>query len=136
MLLAALVGGAVLAGCGGASSGAVASSSKGFPGQRRPWRTQALAPALAACRGPVIGATSLSASEKGEIAHSCDRMDERVLENEAIVRAVCQELASATSSSPTAPSTRRVAADCYAGYERTIPVAERLHAGAGSGDGT
>jgi hypothetical protein len=53
-------------------------------------------------------------------------MDERVLENEALVHAVCQELAAATAASLTSPEVGRIASACYGEYAKTIPVAERL----------
>jgi hypothetical protein len=53
-------------------------------------------------------------------------MDERVLENEALVHAVCQELAAATASSLTTSEVGRIAAGCYSEYAKTIPAAERL----------
>ncbi len=64
--------------------------------------------------------TSLSASARNEIAAPCDRMDERVKENQALARVVCQELASATSISPSAPSNKRIATACYAEYAKTL----------------
>ncbi len=132
-LLAALLGGAAFAGCGGASSAKDPAHAA-----RRPWRTQLAAPAIAACRHAVAQASSLSEAERREIAAPCGRLDERVLENEETVHAVCQELASATSSSPDAAEAARVTARCYAGYVKTIPRSERLrgygsHGSSGAG---
>jgi hypothetical protein len=75
---------------------------------------------MAACRGPVERASSLSAQAKSEITVLCERISERVKENTVIIRAVCQELASATSTSADASAAERRFADCFAGYDKTI----------------
>lgn len=125
LLLTVLIGGEVLIGCGGASVG---SKTSGDPPHvkistqpiHRPWPTQAAAPAIAACKRAVERVTSLPASARSEIAEPCDRMDERVKENEALAGVVCQELASATSVSPSDPGNKRVASACYAEYAKTL----------------
>ena len=129
-LFAILVVGLALGGCGGSGAGAKTSptASRSSPASAnatsgpisRPWPTQAAAPAIAACKRAVARAVSLSASSRHEIAEPCDSMDERVKENKALVHTVCQELASATSLSPSAPSTKHVAAACYAEYAQTL----------------
>jgi hypothetical protein len=124
---AALV--ASVVGCGdsaGQATGANArrGSASAQPKHRR-WPTQAVAPAIAGCRRGVQRARTLSASARREIAKPCGQMDERVKENEALVHAVCTEVAAATSVAPESPEVRRVAAACYAEYAKTIPPAER-----------
>jgi hypothetical protein len=124
-LLVALAG-ATLVGCG--DSGDRRQRAKG-PTHRaqRPWRTQLAAPAIASCTRAVSrAATSLPASARSELAEPCKRMDERVLENEALVHAVCQELAVATASSLTSHDTGRIESQCYGEYAKTIPAEERL----------
>lgn len=132
LLSLAILVGATLIGCGGSSSSSTtsrsgASSAKPSygPPVSRPWPTQAVGPALAACKHAVAKANSLPASAKREISEPCDSMDERVKENQAIVHAVCQELASATSTS-SAATTKRVSSDCYAEYAKTLAGALNL----------
>jgi hypothetical protein len=126
LFLAALVGGEVLIGCGGGASAGShvthGSTSIGAAAQpiHHPWPTQAVAPAIAACKRAVARAISLPASSRHEIAEPCDRMDERVKENKALVRAVCQELASAVPVSPGTPSTKHIASACYDEYAKTL----------------
>jgi hypothetical protein len=124
-LLVALLG-ATLLGCG--DSNERRKVAKGpTHAAHRPWRTQLAAPAIAACvRAVSRAAASLSASARRELSEPCRSMDERVLENEALVHVVCQELANATASSLTSPEAGRIDSECYAEYARTIPVAERL----------
>jgi hypothetical protein len=122
-LLVALAAVAFL-GCGSSGVGARGANVPSRPA-RRPWRTQLAAPAIAACEHVVASATSLSASARREIEEPCRTMDERVHENEATMRAVCQELVSATSPSPDSPAVSRTEADCYAEYAKTIPASER-----------
>ena len=129
-LLIALMGGAMLVGCGsigGASnsgsaagpstSGATTASKPG----KRSWAAQDPATALAACRGPVEKARLLSARDKEEITVLCARISNRVKDNTAIIRAVCQELASATSTATDSSAAKRTYADCFAGYIKTVP---------------
>ena len=128
--LATLVLGVSVAGCGGGGGGEATgaadrtSSSTAAQPAHRPWPTQAVAPAMAGCRRGVQRATTLSVAARREIAKPCEQMDERVKENEALVHAVCTEVAAATSASPESPDVRRIAAACYAEYAKTIPPAE------------
>lgn len=120
--LAALLSGVILVGCGGTDSKQLRAAKRIDPTKtapvKRPWPTQNEAAALDACRGPVER-SSLSTQSKSEITILCARISERVHENTAIMRAVCQELASATSTSDEAAS-RRTYAECFAGYQRTL----------------
>lgn len=128
--LAILAVGVALSGCGASGAATKTSSAASNPSRPssdvstgpvpRPWPTQAAAPAIAACKRVVARATSLPIGSRRELAEPCDSMDERVKENKALVHTVCQELASATSASPDAPATKRVAADCYAEYAKTL----------------
>lgn len=129
--LIVLLGGATLTGCSSgngshASSAAarsVSTAASSTTAAKRPWPTQNAAAALAACKSPVERAPSLSAEAKSEITVLCVRMDERVKENAAIMRAVCQELASATSSG--ASDAKRIYSECFAGYAKTVLGANR-----------
>jgi hypothetical protein len=130
LALSALLALGTAAGCGGsrhdpesaiaARFGAAVASSWTTP-KHRPWPTQAVGPAMATCKRPVERTTSLSASARREIAEPCEQMDERVHENEAIVRWVCQELASAVSATPNASALKRLEVQCFAEYEKTLP---------------
>jgi hypothetical protein len=134
--LTILVGAVMLIGCAGSPSASKKDPATGrsdaslakpsyAPPVPRPWPTQSVGPAMAACKHAVAKASSLSASAKREISEPCDSMDERVKENEAIVRSVCQELASATPTSSVV-SARRVSSDCYDEYAKTLAGALNL----------
>ncbi len=134
--LATVAFAASVVGCGSVGqardAGAHQASASAQP-KHRPWPTQAVAPAVAGCRRGVQRATKLAASARREIAKPCGQMDERVKENEALVHAVCTEVAAATSVSPDSLEVRRVAAACYAEYAKTIPIAERPRPDSSSG---
>jgi hypothetical protein len=116
---------ALIVGCGGSSSSSKATSaaSRSSPSAAVPSTeavgNQATAPALAACRRAVARPPSLSASTKREIGELCDRINDVIEDNEATVRAVCQELANAATSANTS-SRKSVFSDCYAEYAKTI----------------
>jgi hypothetical protein len=123
---ALLLCGLLLSACGGASDGSRttpvasqpgATTTSTSPSHRR--FTQATAPALAACRRAVARPVALSASTRQEISALCDRINDVIEDNEATVRAVCQELASAVPA-PNASDRKRRFADCYAEYAKTI----------------
>ena len=114
---------ALAIGCGGSGS-----SSKTTPAANRPATTstpaevhgeQVTAVALAACRRAVSRPASLSAATKREIGELCDRINDVVEDNEATVRAVCQELAHAAAS-PSESTGKSIFSDCYAEYAKTI----------------
>jgi hypothetical protein len=120
--------GVCLIGCGnagdGSQSGSVASRVRSAPAGKPAVASykrgeQAVAPALAACKRAVTTTASISATAKQEIGELCDRMNVVIEDNEATVRAVCQELASAISS-PSAAARKRVFSGCYAEYAKTI----------------
>lgn len=123
--LGALVCGVLQVGCGGSSSGselsgASRSTSTSATSAHHDYHSQPAAPALAACTGAVEKAAPLSASGKRELIDLCDGISDRVRENERIVRAVCQELASATSTYADRSDSRRAFSACYADYAKTV----------------
>lgn len=61
----------------------------------------------------------LSERARHEIGALCDRVNDVVEDNEATVRAVCQELALAAGAAGRS-SRGRVFAECYAEYAKTI----------------
>jgi hypothetical protein len=136
LLLAILAGAVMLIGCGGSASSSKRGSPSELPDRTpvkasyvppvpRQWPTQATGPAISACRNAVAKATSLSNGARREISEPCDSMDERVKENEAIVRAVCRELAHAVSSPSNAPAAVTYS-HCYAEYAKTLAGALNL----------
>ena len=126
--LPTLLCGVLLSGCAGSSSSSKTRSAASPPTttSRAPAETpnhrhfsQDTASALAACRRAIARPTSLLASAKREITALCDRINDVIEDNEDTVRAVCQELASAVSTS-NATAKNLVFSDCYAEYAKTI----------------
>lgn len=119
--------GTLIIGCGGSTSSSKTTSAASHSSpSATPTSTaaagqgqQAAAPALAACRRAVARPASLSASAKREISELCDRINYVVEDNEATVRAVCQELANAAAP-PNTSARKSVFSGCYAEYAKTI----------------
>jgi hypothetical protein len=115
--------GAALIGCGGSGAGPKAGppvrrvSSVSAPASSD--GQQAAAPALAACKRAVAKPMSLSGGAKREIAELCDRINTVIEDNEATVKAVCQELANAVTQSAAA-TRKRTYSTCYSEYAQTL----------------
>jgi hypothetical protein len=128
-LLGALLGTALMAGCGGSSSSsatgsAATGSSSSTPttstvAETRVRGEQPTAPALASCKRAVAQEATVAAAAKPEISALCDRINDVVEDNESTVQAVCQELANASSVSSGA-ARKRIDSTCYAEYAKTI----------------
>lgn len=125
--LCALVCGALQIGCGGSkartpddgasrSTAVTNTSTSVHPDDV----SQAAAMALAACRGVVEKTAHVSAAGKREIAGLCDEIIKGVKEKERTIRAVCQELATAASTSGDASAARRTFSACQAAYAKAI----------------